>query len=349
MIIYLKKGATEEQVQDVLRRLESYGNSYNIDREGEHILIGIRGDTRAVSEEAFEILPGVDKVIRVSKKWKEVSREFKNEDTVVNIGNGVKIGGGNFAIIAGPCAVESFEQIMETAELVKAAGAHALRGGAFKPRTSPYDFQGLGESGLKYLSEAKERTGLPVVSEIISPRHIELFMKHNIDVFQVGARNCQNYDLLMALAKTGKPVLLKRGPATHIEEYLNAAEYIVSKGNPNVILCERGIKTFEIATRNTTDINAIPYIKQHSHLPIIGDPSHATGMKSLVEPIAGAMVASYADGLIIEAHRNPREAKSDAAQQLNGEELTRIIDRVNAIRNIVKGDISALYTNHRTK
>jgi len=343
MIVYMKRGATEEQIKAVLRRIEEYGNSYNIDKEGEHVLIGIRGDTRAVSEGVFEQLPGVARVIRVSPTWKEVSREFKPKDTSVDIGNGVKIGGGHFAVIAGPCAVESYEQLIKTAEVVKAAGGHALRGGAFKPRTSPYAFQGLGEEGLKYLKMAKESTGLPIVTEIIAINDIELFLKYDVDVFQVGARNCQNYALLKELAKTGKPILLKRGMATTIEEYLNAAEYLLSHGNSNVILCERGIRTFETASRNTTDVNAIPIIKQLSHLPIIGDPSHSTGKRNLVASIAYALAGAGCDGLIIEAHYNPLLAKTDADQQVDGEELKRIIKKSIAIRDIVEEDVSKLY------
>ena len=274
----------------------------------------------------------IEKVTRVSETFKKANRKFHPEDTVVDV-SGVKIGGGNFAVIAGPCSVESEEQIMSAARAVKAAGATILRGGAFKPRTSPYDFQGLHEEGIRLLLEAKKETGLPICSEIMSPEQIPVF--EDVDFLQVGARNMQNFDLLKALGKTGKPILLKRGLSATIKELLMSAEYIMSEGNPNVILCERGIRTYETYTRNTFDVSAISVLKQITHLPVVGDPSHATGKSSLIKPMSMAAVVSGADALEIEVHCNPEKALSDAAQQLTPAQFGDVMEAIAKARSIL--------------
>ena len=269
---------------------------------------------------------------RRSETFKKANRKFHPEDTVVDVA-GVKIGGGNFAVIAGPCSVETEEQIMSAARAVKAAGATILRGGAFKPRTSPYDFQGLHEEGIRLLLEAKKETGLPICSEIMSPEQIPVF--EEVDFLQVGARNMQNFDLLKALGKTGKPILLKRGLSATIKELLMSAEYIMSEGNPNVILCERGIRTYETYTRNTFDVSAISVLKQITHLPVVGDPSHATGKASLIRPMSMAAVVSGADALEIEVHCNPEKALSDAAQQLTPSQFEDVMEAIAKARSIL--------------
>ncbi len=336
MIIYMRTEATKEEVNKVVKRAKEYGNSCDISK-GDQIVIGIKGPTQRISEGYFAELPGVERVFRISKKWKEVSREYHPRDTIVNV-NGIEIGKG-LVIIAGPCTVESKKQMLETAKMVKEYGAHMLRGGAWKPRTSTYEFQGLGEEGLEYLVEAKQETGLPIVTEIMGAELIPLFEKYSVDVYQVGARNCQNFHLLKALSGINKPVLLKRGPAVTVDEYLCAAEYLfagngIKGGNKSIILCERGIKTFETATRNTTDINAMAWIKRYSHLPVIGDPSHATGLRELVPDISRAMVAAGADGLIIEAHYDPENALVDGQQSIR-QELEGIIKQCSAIYEVI--------------
>ncbi|MBR6483512.1 MAG: 3-deoxy-7-phosphoheptulonate synthase, partial [Clostridiales bacterium] len=283
----------------------------------------------------IDLLQGLDiieSVTRISDPFKKANRKFHPEDTVVDIG-GVKIGGGNFAVMAGPCSVESEEQIIETAKAVKAAGATLLRGGAFKPRTSPYDFQGLHEEGIRLLIKAREATGLPIVSEIMSPEQLPVF--EDIDCLQVGARNMQNFDLLKALGKTKKPVLLKRGLSATLKELLMSAEYIMSEGNPNIILCERGIRTYETYTRNTFDVSAIAALKELSHLPVVADPSHATGKVSLIKPMSMAAIVSGADALEIEVHNCPKKALSDAAQQLTPDQFTDVMDAIGKARSII--------------
>ena len=274
----------------------------------------------------------IETVTRVSEPFKKANRKFHPEDTVVDCG-GVKIGGGHFAVMAGPCSVESREQIIETAKRVQDAGATLLRGGAFKPRTSPYDFQGLKEEGIELLLEAKAATGLPIVTEIMNPDHLPLFKE--VDVIQVGARNMQNFELLKALGKTDKPILLKRGLSATLKELLMSAEYIMSEGNPNVILCERGIRTYETYTRNTFDLSAVPILHELSHLPVVADPSHATGKRSLIRPMAMAATAAGADGLEIEVHPDPSKALSDGAQSLTPEMFTDVMAQVNKVRGIL--------------
>ena len=297
-----------------------------------HIL-GLIGDTKAIAESWVLANPVVETCRRVSEPYKKANRKFHPEDTVVSVGN-AKIGGGNFSVIAGPCSVESEAQICAVAEDVKASGAALLRGGAFKPRTSPYSFQGMGTAGLDLLMEARKQTGLPIVTEIMDPRMAELF-EREVDVVQVGARNMQNFELLKEVGKMSKPILLKRGLSNTYEEWIMSAEYIMSAGNENVILCERGVRTFETYTRNTLDVSAIPAIKQMSHLPVIVDPSHAAGMYWMVEPLALAAVAAGADGLIIEVHNDPAHAKCDGQQSLTPQNFDALMHKVSAMVDLM--------------
>ncbi len=331
MIVVMKADSSEEQLKAVLGKVEKLGFKPHLSRGEKKTIVGVVGNGKMVDQEQFTMLDGVDSVVRIMKPYKLAGREFKKEPTVVEVGT-VKVGGDNVVVMAGPCAVESREQMLKAADAVAEAGATILRGGAFKPRTSPYSFQGLGEEGLQILSAAKQKTGLPVVTEVTTPTVVELVASY-ADMLQVGARNMQNFALLEAVGRTGKPVLLKRGMMSTIEELLMSAEYILSNGNPNVILCERGIRTFETATRNTLDISAVPVIKSLSHLPVIIDPSHATGQRSLIEPMAKAAIAAGADGLIIEVHPNPDEALCDGAQSLYPADFARLMDR---LRNIVE-------------
>ena len=329
MIIVLKNGATEEQKNKLIKWFEQQGLKVHVS-EGEYqTILGLVGDTTQIDDELVGSLEIVDAIKRVSEPYKRANRKFHPEDTVVDV-NGVRIGGGNFAIIAGPCSVESEEQILEVAEGVKAAGASMLRGGAFKPRTSPYDFQGMRAEGIELLEEAKAKTGMPLVSEIMNANHLHLF--ENIDVIQIGARNMQNFELLKAVGKTDKTVLLKRGLANTLKELLMSAEYIMSEGNENVILCERGIRTFETFTRNTLDLSAVPALKELSHLPVVVDPSHATGIARMVEPMAMAAAAAGADGLMIEVHNKPEEALCDGKQSLTPAQFAKLAERVRKIR-----------------
>ena len=332
MIAVLKETATEQQISNLVNWFESQGLKVNRS-QGEFVtILGLIGDTTKIDIDLLRGLDIIDNVMRISEPFKKANRKFHPEDTVVDIG-GVKIGGGNFAVMAGPCSVENEEQIIETAKAVKAAGATLLRGGAYKPRTSPYDFQGLHEEGIKLLIKAREITGLPIVSEIMSPDQIPVF--EDVDCLQVGARNMQNFDLLKAIGKTNKPVLLKRGLSATIKEWLMSAEYIMSEGNPNVILCERGIRTYETYTRNTFDVSAISALKELTHLPVVGDPSHATGKVSLIKPMAMAAVVSGADGLEIEVHNCPKKALSDAAQQLTPEQFVGVMKDIEKARSIL--------------
>jgi len=331
MIVILKQGADEKRIEGLISRIEKMGLSCH-KSQGEHTtILGIIGDTLRVDIEAIKANEIVEDVKRVSEPYKTVNRKFHPEDTVISVpvaGGEAKLGGGFFAVIAGPCSVECEEQIVKVAREVKKSGATMLRGGAFKPRTSPYSFQGLHAEGLELLKIAKQETGLPIVSEIMDLSHLELF--RDVDVIQVGARNMQNFELLKALGHVGKPILLKRGLANTIEEFLMSAEYIVSGGNPNVILCERGIRTFETMTRNTLDIAAVPLLKRLSHLPVIVDPSHASGIPWLVEPLSKAAISAGADGLMIEVHNDPANALSDGAQSLTPAQFDRVMEKVKA-------------------
>jgi 3-deoxy-7-phosphoheptulonate synthase len=315
MIVVMKVGSSQDEVSRVANRIEASGLKAHISKGIEHTVIGVLGQVFPELRDILELLPGVDQVIPVSKPYKLASREFHPQDTIIEI-NGVAIGGNEIVVMAGPCAVESEEQLMSTAHAVKAAGATVLRGGAFKPRTSPYQFRGLGENGLKILAQASKETQMPIITEVISPDHVNLVAKY-ADILQIGARNMQNFILLDEVGKIKKPVLLKRGLSSNIQEWLLAAEYILAQGNEQVILCERGIRTFETYTRNTMDLSAIPIIEKVSHLPIIADPSHATGKWYLVTPLALAAVAAGADGLLIEVHPNPDLALTDGPQSLN--------------------------------
>jgi len=314
MIVVMKVGSSQDEISGVKKRIEVAGLKAHISEGTEHTVIGVLGQVFPELRDTLEMLPGVDQVIPVSKPYKLASREFHPRDTIVKI-NGVAIGGNEIVVMAGPCAIESEEQLLATAHAVKAAGATVLRGGAFKPRTSPYQFRGLGESGLKILAKAGKETQMPIITEVMSPNDVDLVAKY-ADILQIGARNMQNFVLLDEAGKTRKPVLLKRGLSSSIQEWLLAAEYVLTQGNEQVILCERGIRTFETYTRNTMDLSAIPIIERVSHLPIIADPSHATGKWYLVSPLALAAVAAGADGLLIEVHPNPDLALADGPQSL---------------------------------
>ncbi len=329
MITVLKSGVTEQQRNKLISWFEEQGIRVNVSIGEYQTVLGLIGDTSKIDAELVESLEMVDSVKRISEPFKKANRKFHPEDTVITVGN-TKIGGGNLTLIAGPCSVESEEQILEVAKKVKAAGATMLRGGAFKPRTSPYDFQGMRAEGIELLLEAKKETGLPIVTEIMNANHLPLF--EEVDVIQVGARNMQNFELLKELGKINKPILLKRGLANTLKEFLMSAEYIMAGGNENVILCERGIRTYETFTRNTLDLSAIPALKELSHLPVIVDPSHATGVARLVEPMALAGTAAGTDGLIIEVHNNPPMALCDGAQSLTPEQFEHVVKRVMKVK-----------------
>jgi 3-deoxy-7-phosphoheptulonate synthase len=317
MMVIMKQGHTQEQMDTIMRRLEERRLRGHPIVGVERTVIAVVGRIYPELRDELETMPGVEETVRISVPYKLASRETKQEDTVVAVrGGAVEFGSGKTVVIAGPCAVEDEQQLMETARAVKEAGGHMLRGGAYKPRTSPYSFRGLEASGLHMLAQAREETGLPVVTEVLSVRDIEEVAEYS-DVLQIGTRNAQNFTLLEEVGRAGKPVLLKRGLASQVEDWLLAAEYILNTGNQEVILCERGIRTFETATRNTVDINAIPLVKQISHLPVIADPSHGTGKWSLVGPVARAAVAAGADGIMVEVHPNPEQALSDGAQSLD--------------------------------
>jgi 3-deoxy-7-phosphoheptulonate synthase len=330
MIVVMDREATLQQIGQVIRNLEEQRIVYHVSRGEERTVIGLLGSTSGVDQGPLLDLPGVNKVLRMTRPFKLASRDFHPDDTVVRV-NGFDIGApDSFLVIAGPCSVESREQLLETAAFVKKQGAHMLRGGAFKPRSSPYSFQGLGEEGLRYLAEAREKTGLPVVTEVLSPGDVELIARY-ADMLQIGARNMQNFALLKAAGEAHMPVLLKRGMSSTLEEFLLAAEYLLAHGNPQVVLCERGIRTFETYTRNTLDISAVPVIKELSHLPIIVDPSHAAGKRSLVPALARAALAAGADGIIVEVHAHPEKAVSDGPQSLNFNEFADLTSRLNSI------------------
>ncbi len=338
MIISMKKGAPQEEINKLVRSFEEMGLSVTAIYGEDYNVFGLVGDTTRVDETQIAVNPYVDTVTRVSAPYKKVNRLFHPEDSVIDCG-GVRIGGQEkIAMIAGPCSVEGLEPIVETAKAVKAAGATMLRGGAYKPRTSPYAFQGLGTEGILDLVEAKKATGLPIVSELMAIEHLDEFVEH-VDLIQVGARNMQNFDLLKALGKTNKPVLLKRGLANTMEEWLMSAEYIMAGGNENVILCERGIRTFEKYTRNTLDLSVIPIVKEKTHLPIVIDPSHATGDWRLVESMSLAAVAAGADGLIIEVHPCPERAWSDGAQSLTPEHYASLVKKARRIAAVIDREL----------
>ena len=329
MIAVLKQGTTKEQAAGLIAWLERQGVGIHLSEGRQVTIIGLIGDTSRVDIDLLNSLEIVDSVKRVSEPVKQANRKFHPADTVVTVGN-VKIGGGHFATIAGPCSVESEEQIIAVAESVKASGAQILRGGAFKPRTSPYAFQGLKGEGIELLLKAKQATGLPIITEIMTISALDLF--RDVDIIQVGARNMQNFDLLKELGKTRKPILLKRGLANTLQELLMSAEYIMSEGNENVILCERGIRSFETYTRNTLDLSAVPVLHNLSHLPVVVDPSHATGKASLVAPMAAAAVAAGADGIMVEVHNNPACALCDGAQSLTPDQFRELSGKLQRIR-----------------
>lgn len=333
MIAVLKRGTTPEQKAHLLSWLKSMNLDVHVSDGEEITVLGLIGDTSRVDMELLSSLEIVESVKRVSEPFKQANRKFHPEDTVVNIGN-IKIGGGHFAMIAGPCSVESEQQITDVALAVKNAGANILRGGAFKPRTSPYAFQGLKDEGIRMLLEAKKATGLPIITEIMNVRSLDLF--EDVDIIQVGARNMQNFDLLQELGKTDKPILLKRGLANTLQELLMSAEYIMSEGNENIILCERGIRTYEHYTRNTLDLSAIPVLHEITHLPVVIDPSHATGKASLVPSMAVAAAAAGADGIMIEVHNNPSKALCDGAQSLTPEQFAKVNETVNKVREAIR-------------
>jgi 3-deoxy-7-phosphoheptulonate synthase len=333
MMIIMRTEATQVQIASVVSRVEEEGLRAHISRGEERTIIGAIGDGRPINRDQFRRLPGVDRVVPISRPYKLASREFIPEDSTFPL-DGVNFGPGEILLIAGPCTVENREQILETAIAVREAGAHALRGGAFKPRTSPYSFQGMGEEGLELLAEARELTGLPIVTEVMAPEQVDLVTRY-ADVLQIGARNMQNYALLHAVGESQHPVLLKRGMSASIDDLLMAAEYILSHGNQRVLLCERGIRTFETATRNTTDINAIPVLKSRTHLPVILDPSHGTGHWEFVNAVAKAGIAAGADGLMIEVHPNPDAALSDGGQSLKPERYAELVTQVKAIAEAV--------------
>ena len=333
MIVILKQEARQEQIDKLQDFFKGLGLKIHMSQGESCTIMGLVGDTTRVDEDMITSLDAVEAVRRVQEPYKKANRKFHPTDTVVDVG-GVKIGGGNFQIIAGPCSVENEAQIISVAKSVKAAGATLLRGGAFKPRTSPYAFQGLHDEGLRLLLKAKEATGLPIVTEIMDAADLPLF--EDVDMIQVGARNMQNFELLKKLGKTNKPILLKRGLANTIQELLMSAEYIMAGGNEQIVLCERGIRTFETATRNTLDLSAIPVLHEKTHLPVIVDPSHATGVSRLVKPMAVAAAACGADGLIIEVHNDPKNALCDGAQSLTPEEFQDVANRVFAVRKIVE-------------
>ncbi len=325
MIIVMEKNVDPELIELVQSKLRECHFQVHLSQGVERTIIGAVGNRTQEDLDLFETIAGVERVVPIVQPFKLASKEFK-EKTVIEV-KGRKLGGGTLTVIAGPCAVEGMEKYLQVAKLVKAAGATMLRGGAFKPRTSPYSFQGMEVEGLKILAEASQHTGLPVVTEVMDPRHLEMVAEY-ADILQVGARNMQNYFLLRELGKIGKPVMLKRGPAATIEEWIMAAEYIISSGNPQVIMCERGIRSFESYTRNTLDLSAVPIIKHLTHLPVIVDPSHGTGKWRLVEPMALAAVGAGCDGLMIEVHQNPTEAWSDGPQSLTPEKFQALMNRL---------------------
>ena len=341
MIIVMKKNATQEQIDHVIEWIESVGYKPHPSYGVERTIIGALGDDRGKAQlKAAEYLPGVEKTVPILKPYKLASREVAEGNTVIRVGD-VEIGSGRFVVMAGPCSIESEEQLMECAYIVKKGGANILRAGAFKPRTSPYSFQGMEEEGLKLLKKAGESSGMPVVTEVLNTIDVDLVEQYS-DILQIGARNVQNFALLKKVGQARKPVVLKRGMMTTIEELLMSAEYILSSGNPNVILCERGIRTFETLTRNTLDISAVPVLKELTHLPVIVDPSHAAGNWKYVLPLSRAAVAVGADGLMVEVHPEPEKAFSDGAQSLKPEKFYRLVDEIRVLEEAIKSEIEVM-------
>ena len=338
MIIVMRSDATEEQISHIVEKTGKLGLKANISRGVEKTVIGLIGPEDVLRVTPLEIFPGVEQVIPVLAPYRLVSREFKKENTVITINKNLQIGGKKIAVMAGPCSIENLQSMRSIAQKLKKGGATVLRGGAFKPRTSPYEFQGLGEEGLKYLSEAGKEFGLATISEVMDARDLDLMLKY-VDILQIGARNMQNFTLLKEVGKTKKPVMLKRGMSATVKEWLMCAEYILANGNFDVMLCERGIRTFETATRNTLDINAIAVVKKLSHLPVVIDPSHGTGVREYVAPAAKAAVAAGCDGLMIEVHENPEEALSDGPQSLKPEQFSSLIKDLGKIAQAVSREI----------
>ncbi len=338
MVVILKPKTSEEDVNNIISYIKDMGLDVTINRGVDCIVLGLLGDTSRIDPDTLMLNVHVDRVMRIAEPFKKVSRKFHPEQTTVKVGRAEIGKEGTFTVIAGPCSVETEEQITQVAESVKKSGAALLRGGAFKPRTSPYSFQGLELEGLRLLKAASKKTGLPIVTEIMSPQMVEIF-ERDVDIIQVGARNMQNFDLLKELGKTKKPILLKRGLSATIEEWLMSAEYILAGGNPNVILCERGIRTFETYTRNTLDLSAVPAVKRLSHLPVIVDPSHSAGMSWMVEPLSLAAIAVGADGLIVEVHNNPAKAWCDGIQSLNEPQFDSLMGKLRAIGKHVDKEI----------
>ena len=332
MIIILKQHADQQAVRDLCRELEGRGLSIHESQGAETHILGLVGDTKSIAESWLRASPVVEDVRRVSEPYKKANRKFHPEDTVVDV-SGVKVGGGSFAVIAGPCSVESESQIETVAAAVQTAGAKLLRGGAFKPRTSPYSFQGMRAEGLELLRHARAKTGMPIVTEIMNTEHLPLFA--DVDLIQVGARNMQNFELLKAVGQSGRPVLLKRGLSATLEELVMSAEYIMAEGNDQVILCERGIRTFEPSMRNTLDISAVPMLKKMTHLPVVIDPSHAAGIAWMVEPLAAAAVAAGADGLMVEVHNDPARALCDGAQSLTPAQFSALMDKLRPLVSLM--------------
>ncbi|MDR1688676.1 MAG: 3-deoxy-7-phosphoheptulonate synthase [Clostridiales bacterium] len=333
MIIVLKQNAQEKNIEQITKELESLGLAAHVSRGETTTIIGVIGDKTKLTGKNLDLMPGVEKIVAITESYKLANKQFHTSATVVKIGD-VEIGGDKLVVMAGPCAVESRLQLLETAQAVKKGGASILRGGVYKPRTSPYSFQGLEEEGLKYMREARNQTGLKIVCEVTSAHAIELCAQY-VDILQIGARNMQNFELLKFAGKSGLPILLKRGLSATIDEWLNAAEYILSEGNPNVILCERGIRTYETATRNTLDLSAVPVIKAKSHLPVIVDPSHACGVRAYVPALSKAAVACGCDGLILEVHPHPEAALSDGAQSLNPEDFEKLMGELKPLAKIM--------------
>ena len=338
MIIVMRPAATPEQINHLCDKVKEMGLTPQVSRGVERTIIGVIGEEEKLRVKPLEAFPGVESVVPIQKPYKLASRAFKPEATEFEMPNGVKVGGKKIAVMAGPCSVEGRDMLFKTAEIVKKAGVDFLRGGAYKPRTSPYAFQGLGEEGLKYLREAADAFGLLVVTEVMDPRNVELVCQYS-DMLQIGARNMQNFDLLKECGGSKKPTLLKRGLSATVNELLLSAEYLLSKGNFKVLLCERGIRTFETATRNTIDINAIPVIKHESHLPVLVDPSHGTGIRGYVAPISRAAIAAGCDALMLEIHPNPEEAKSDGPQSLTLPQFEALINDLKPIANAVGREI----------
>lgn len=337
MIIVLKQRATHDDLTRVEQMIKRRGLDTHIVEGSEMTIIGCIGDTTQIDSKLFEVDSAVDKVMHVQEPYKLANRAFHPEDSIIDV-SGVKVGGGSLALIAGPCSVESYEQVLEIANAARASGANLLRGGAFKPRTSPYSFQGMGVDGLDILCKVREATGLPIVTELMSPEHLDLF-NEKVDLIQIGARNMQNFDLLKQLGRLNRPILLKRGFNATYEEWIMAAEYIMAAGNENVILCERGIRTFESYTRNTLDLQSIPVLRKLTHLPVIVDPSHAGGKWWLVEPMAKASVAAGADGLMIEVHNNPECALCDGAQSLKPQKYDVLLKEIRQIAEVIGKNI----------